>query len=457
MKKMTKHPLRITADALKKAFALNGFTLYDNGEFPELERTDTDVRIFDHPAAIKAPVLLMEGQYALRRQLLPYALPKMRQDGPIAAVACGKVFDASDSLYPARLLAEGIIADDRNLYDLGVLWTKIVREAFGAAYEAHLDRLGEDKKIADMASWGASAMTSFTLIDPVTWAIKVLCPDGGEFILGYMGTLSWMGAALLGRESLMNQSYAFSIDIDEAAVRMHGLEDRKALFDNRQAFLDQFPDGSTSASAAFEDRARDVLRSMGYSEGFGPKIYPDGIYKKMNMIQDEWDLNNKGVLLKEALGSGIGLPTVLTPALEQLLCEKWAAGEAEAKVFEVSHIFMPREGGAPIEKLALSFGAYGEGMDLAAFTAQVGDFLTKVGNKNHFYIPANLAIAYKTGECRLLLDEKMSYLGGNFGGIAEIAEKNFGIGSHAFMANLEMMPLENKAKEEYGYIAPELR
>ncbi len=143
MKKMTKHPLRITADALKKAFALNGFTLYDNGEFPELERTDTDVRIFDHPAALKAPVLLMEGQYALRRQLLPYALPKMRQDGPIAAVACGKVFDASDSLYPARLLAEGIIADDRNLYDLGVLWTKIVREAFGAAYEAHLDRLGE--------------------------------------------------------------------------------------------------------------------------------------------------------------------------------------------------------------------------------------------------------------------------------------------------------------------------
>ena len=27
----------------------------------------------------------------------------------------------------------------------------------------------------------------------------------------------------------------------------------------------------------------------------------------------------------------------------------------------------------------------------------------------------------------------------------------------ATLANLELMPLENKAKEEYGYIAPELR
>ena len=123
----------------------------------------------------------------------------------------------------------------------------------------------------------------------------------------------------------------------------------------------------------------------------------------------------------------------------------------------MSHIFVPQQGGAPIEKLALSFGAYGDGIDQAAFTKEVGDFLTAVGNKNHFYIPTNMAIAYKTGECRLLLDEKMSYLGGNFGGISEIAEANFGLGTHAYMANLELMPLENKAKEEYGYIAPELR
>ena len=62
MKTMTKHPLRITVDALKRAFLLEGFKLYDNGEYPELIRTDTDVKVFDNPAAIDRPVLVESGE-----------------------------------------------------------------------------------------------------------------------------------------------------------------------------------------------------------------------------------------------------------------------------------------------------------------------------------------------------------------------------------------------------------
>ena len=455
MTKMVKHPLRITADALKKAFKLNGFTLFDNGTYPELERTEINVPVMNDPAAIAKPILLMEGQYALRTQLLPYALPQMKAEGPILAAACGKVFDGADEAHPAHLYMEGAISNDMTFFDLRMLWKKIVREAFGVAFDAELVRVGEAVKTADLASWGASAMKEGTLAEPVTWDISVTTPDGSDFVLGHFGTLTWMGSALLGKLGVTN--YGFTIDVDAAACRLHGLETREALFDNGESFLSAFTDASTSASDSFEDRCRDVLRTMGYAEGFGPKFYPDGIYKKMNMIQDEWDLNNKGVLLKEPLGENTGLPTVLTPALEQILCEKWVAGEKNAKTFELSHIFVPQQGGAPVEKLALSFGAYGEGVDLASFTAEVGDFLTKIGNKNHFYIPTTMAIAYNIRECRLVLDEKMSYLGGNFGGISAVAEQNFGIGTHAYMANLELQPLENKAKEEYGYIPPELR
>ena len=81
MTNMTKHPLRITADALKNAFALNGFRLYDNGEYPELEKTDINVKIFDNPGAITKPVLLMDGQYALRTQILPFLLPHHYHQG----------------------------------------------------------------------------------------------------------------------------------------------------------------------------------------------------------------------------------------------------------------------------------------------------------------------------------------------------------------------------------------
>ena len=457
MTKMVKHPLRITADALKNAFIKSGFALYDNGEYPELERAEINMKVFDDPARIKTPVLLMDGQYALRTGLLPFMLPKAAKDSAAKAVACGKVFDGGDEVHPAHLHMEGAVASEMTFYDLRMMWKRIVKDAFGAAFDAELEKLSGELGKADLASWGASAMKAHTLYGTETWAIRVTGPESIDIVLGHIGTLTWIGAALFGCEDRQTKTYAFSIDVDAAACMQHGLPERAALFNNESTFLDSFADGTTSASGSFEDRCRDVLRTMGYAEGFGPKIYPDGIYKKMNMIQDEWDLNNKGVPLKDALGDGVGLPTVLTPALEQILSEKWAAGEQRAKTFEISHIFMPQQGGAPIEKLAISFGAYGEGVDLGSFTAEVDAFLTNIGNKNHFFIPTNLAIAYDVRECKLVLDEKMSYLGGNFGGISGIAEKNFGIGTHAYMANLELQPLERKAEEEYGYVPPELR
>ncbi len=456
MTKMTKHPVRIMTDAFRHAFFSAGFRLYDNGEYPELESAAMHIPVFENPGAFKKAVLLQDGSYQLRTSILPYALAKMEKEKPVLAAAFGKVFDGADAQYPAHMMAEGAVISDMTFYDIRMLWKKIVRYAFGAAWDAELVRTDGEKPADDLASWGTSAMPS-TLFRQESWAVTAKQPAGQEAILGYMGTMSWLGSALAGFAGDPAGCYAFSLDIDQAACLKFGLADRKMLFDNRDTFLSQFADGSVSGTDTFEDRCRDVLRTMGYSEGFGMKIYPNGIYKKMNMIQDAWDLNNQGVLLQEPLGEGTGLPTVLTPAIEQMLAEKYRAGESSARCFEISHIFIPGRSTPPIEKLALSFAVYEEGMDIRKFTAEADAFLTAVGNKNHFFIPTTQAIAYNIRECRLILDEKMSYLGGNLGGISEIAENNFGIGMHAFMANLELMPLENKAKEEYGYIAPELR
>ena len=437
MTEMTKHPLRIAADGLRNAFARCGFELLDNGSYPELERTDLNIEVFHSPAPALKQVTTEDETISLRTSLLPFSLSKMKGTFPIKAVSFGKVFDGNDETYPARHRLEGVIASDMNLYDLGFLWNRIVTAAFGAGSQA--------------------AMKETTLGKTMTWSIETTLNDGRTFTLGYMGTVNWLAAALLGLEECRQKCFAFSIDVDDAACFLHGLKARSQLYDNRQSYLGNYNDSSISASETFEDRCRDTLRSMGYTEGFGMKIYPPGIYAKMNMIQDSWDLNNQGVLLKEPLGENTGLPTVLTPAIEQILSEKWAAGETEAKAFEVSHIFIPQRGAHPIEKLALSFGAYGENTDLKSFMNDVDELLTSVGNRNHFFLPNNMAIAYETGECRLILDEKMSYLGSNAGGISHKAEENFAIGTHAYMANLELMPIENKAKEEYGYIAPELR
>jgi len=77
-----------------------------------------------------------------------------------------------------------MIDTQMNLYDLNVLWKKIVKGALGAAFDAELVSIGEAVKQSDMASWGTNAMSENTLAEPVTWEILVTDPEREVFALG---------------------------------------------------------------------------------------------------------------------------------------------------------------------------------------------------------------------------------------------------------------------------------
>ena len=81
--------------------------------------------------------------------------------------------------------------------------------------------------------------------------------------------------------------------------------------------------------------------------------------------------------------------------------------------------------------------------------------LSELGIANHFFIPTDMAIPYDPSDCWVLLDERMQYLGGNFGSICQTALDAHGIGVPAYMAQLELQPLERKAAEELRFVAPE--
>ena len=100
---------------------------------------------------------------------------------------------------------------------------------------------------------------------------------------------------------------------------------------------------------------------------------------------------------------------------------------------------------------------YSRQVDRISFRKEVDAFLTELGIRNHYFISTTMAIAYDITDCWLVLDEKPNYLGGNFGGVSPIAEKNHGIGTYAFMAQLELQPLEKKTAEEYVFVPNELK
>lgn len=440
MDKITKHPLYQTADILKRSFLVNGFHLFDNGESPEIIPADKDITLYSLPGeTVFKKIMLEEGRYFLRTSLLQSELCNMKGPLPRKEIICGRVYNADDKKLPGHMCLEGVFADTGIvLKDWEMLIDKIVKEIYGISANVILKPVQKD---------------TFSIICKKT--------DGREYKLGYTGSGNWLAKALLGAEASQVKTWLFTIDIDNAALDLHGIESREKLYSNLLTNLNAAKDASPACGNTFADKAGDLLRKKGYVQYIGERIYQADAYIKMNMFQGEWDTNNKGMKLVEPLGENgeyIWLPTVLTPGLEQVIADNYKAGEETVRIFDIGHVYLPgRNAGEPTEKIAVSIGAYGPKINAKEFKEDIDKLLSGLGISNHFFIPTDIPIPYDKKHCWLVLDETMSYLEGNFGGIGEKARANYGIEVPAYMANFELKPLEKKAASEYYFVPPEFK
>lgn len=430
---LLRHPLLQTMNDLKRAFVLNGFDLADNEFHSEIEKEDFSIPAFKEPENIILPQirLLESGSYALRTRLLPGVLTKISKRIPLRAVTCGKVFSASAEAESTQFRIEGVIAQpDLRVNSYSVIWDRIAEGAFVIGSYAKLEKIGAK-----------------------TFEIKAVTWEGEELKLGWTGEAEWLISEYLGTRQPGIKTWAFIIDVDFLAMQRFHIEDRKMLYTKDVSILSSYPSSEMTVGNTIEDRAADVLRCMGYTEFVGSTIYEAGAYKKMNMFQDEWDKNNKGVPLMERTAKQDALRTVLAPSLEDALSMNWKAGNKEAKLFEIGHIFLPKEkydkDKTPYEKTALSVGAYGPDMDFKKFTEEVKNILSGLGVKIPYFVDSEAAIAYHPKECSLIMSRKGGYLFGNFGQISVKAQRNYGIGMPAYMAQLELQPLEIEAISEF--------
>lgn len=437
MGRITQHPIRSKLGALTRALAANGFTPHDDRSASEIESVDWAFALYETPdfQSKRRIALEEDGRYTLRTNVLATQLDTMRGPLPLRTFCIGRTFDGNDAAIPAHWTIEGIIVEDEFSAALwSRRWTRIAQEVYGISAKARL-----------------------VALDARTY--KVECEaEGSTFALAHLGKASGIVRTLLGLAYGSASAWVFTIDVDELARRACDAPSRTALYSPVVSFLEQFEDDVPTPGDSFASIAADVLRSHEYREFYGPGLYPQDAYQKMNMIMESWDLNNRGALLQQPFGNFTRVPTVLTPSLEDALEANYKAGEACAKVFEINHHYVLQAVGTkPLLKTSLSFGAYGPDLDRATFRAEVDTILTEFGVKNHFFIPTDMAIPYDPTDCWVILDEHMQYLDGNFGSICQKARDAHGIGVPAYMAQIEIPAIERKSAEETAFVPNELR
>lgn len=437
MGRITQHPIRSKLGALTRALVANGFTPHDDRSASEIESVDWAFALYETPdfQSKRRIALEEDGRYTLRTNVLATQLDTMRGPLPLRTFCIGRTFDGNDAAIPAHWTIEGIIVEDEFSAALwSRRWTRIAQEVYGISAKARL-----------------------VALDARTYQVECEA-EGSTFALAHLGKASGIVRTLLGLAYGSASAWVFTIDVDELARRACDAPSRTALYSPVVSFLEQFEDDVPTPGDSFASIAADVLRSHEYREFYGPGLYPQDAYQKMNMIMESWDLNNRGALLQQPFGNFTRVPTVLTPSLEDALEANYKAGEACAKVFEINrHYVLQAVGTKPLLKTSLSFGAYGPDLDRATFRAEVDTILTELGVKNHFFIPTDMAIPYDPTDCWVILDEHMQYLDGNFGSICQKARDAHGIGVPAYMAQIEIPAIERKSAEETVFVPNELR
>ena len=264
MEKLTHFPLRAQEDALKRALILGGFTLLNDGVAPEIETPDWAIEVFKRPeGASRKPIMLENGAYALRSELLAAQLSSLQGALPCKAFSAGSVYDGHDAAHPRHRVIQGVwIADSLPMRECMRFGELLVENAFGIG------------ATTDVEADGNGAIT-----------IKAAV-DGKTFAFATAGKATPIARALLGIANTDAEAWFFEIDVDDITMAMYGIESRDELYSPLFTDLARNRDDAPTFGSLYYSRASNILRKLGFREFAGLSAYEDDCYKKMNMIQE---------------------------------------------------------------------------------------------------------------------------------------------------------------------------
>jgi phenylalanyl-tRNA synthetase beta chain len=235
-------------------------------------------------------------------------------------------------------------------------------------------------------------------------------------------------------------------DLAEEVARFYGYNNIKAtLLEGRAATV-----GGRTWKQKIEQIIRNTMLSCGLSEIYTYSFTSPKVFDMIN-LSPESALRN-AIVIANPLGEDYSIMRTTTlPDMLEVLATNYNRRVEEARLFEVSHIYTPKQTPLtelPIEKPVLTIGMFGN-VDFYEVTGVIDELLTTLGIKKYEYEPVTDNPSFHPGRTAKLL------IGGRECGIVgevhPAAAQKFGAAQRNYVGMIDMEPLINSAqiKPEY--------
>ena len=231
-------------------------------------------------------------------------------------------------------------------------------------------------------------------------------------------------------------------DISEEVLRMYGYDHIPSTLMNGVTMP-----GRRNDATVFSDKAKAALVGMGLYEILNYSFISPRWIDHLNLPSE--DPRRKMVVLRNPLGEDTSvMRTSLVPSMLSTLAGNINRGNAGARLFELSKIFVPAEraGELPTERHALCVGAYGEDVDFYTVKNVVVWLLQKFGvvakveaAGDDYYHPGRRAVLSVDGVRLAAVGEIHP----------DVAEK-FDISRRVYIAEVDLDALRPMEKDFYG-------
>jgi phenylalanyl-tRNA synthetase beta chain len=235
-------------------------------------------------------------------------------------------------------------------------------------------------------------------------------------------------------------------DLAEEVARFHGYNNIKAtLLEGKAATV-----GGKTWKQKLEQIIRNTMLSCGLSETYTYSFTSPKVFDRINLPADS-ELR-KAIVIANPLGEDYSIMRTTTlPDMLEVLATNYNRRVEEARLFEVSHVYIPKQlplSELPEEKPVLTLGMYGN-VDFYDLTGAIDELMATLGIKKYSYKPVKDNPSFHPGRMAKLVVEGREC--GILGEVHPVVAQKFGAAQRNYIGMLDMEPLMAKAliKPEY--------